>query len=404
MASGGLAFFLRPGLVAAQALLGATSLLPAGIASARWGVGAIDLAGGRGLWPHLAAEALCTIGLGLAVLAAVTWRTPHGWLSRRPWLGATPRAPAVHRVRRVGGRQVSDGRRSGPDAVAAVGCRSLAPRRGPGGAGGARGDVPVRPLSRGAARLPARPARAGQRPRRVGAARHRPRARCREPGPALGRAAPPHRATGAGRSGRLPGRLPPRRHRAGGPAERRAGCGGSRRRHGLRRGRRHRGPRDRRTGRRDPRRRGGGAAGAPPRPGAATRRTPPGVRRARPPPDGRLRAAPAGRDVGSHRGRDRDPRAARAQAAALLRRHRRTRLRRRGAAAGLRRPVRRPSRPICRPAGDRRPGGRRASGSGRCTSRPGPTATPSAAATACCSRTSEPRSARSSRPCWPTAS
>ena len=86
MASGGLAFFLRPGLVAAQALLGATSLLPAGIASARWGVGAIDLAGGRGLWPHLAAEALCTVGLGLAVLSAVTWRTPRGWLSRRPWL------------------------------------------------------------------------------------------------------------------------------------------------------------------------------------------------------------------------------------------------------------------------------------------------------------------------------
>ncbi len=104
MASGGLAFFLRPGLVAAQALLGATSLLPAGIASARWGVGAIDLAGGRGLWPHLAAEALCTIGLGLAVLAAVTWRTPRGWLSRRPWLAPLARDPALHRVRRLGGR------------------------------------------------------------------------------------------------------------------------------------------------------------------------------------------------------------------------------------------------------------------------------------------------------------
>ena len=133
--------------------------------------------------------------------------------------GAARRDPALHRVRRLGGRTGRDGRWPGPDAVAAVSRCSLA-----------RSSLRlavlvalaatyrVRPLARGAPRLPARAARAGQRPRRVGAARRRPRARRREPGPALGRAAPPHRPTGAGRSGRRPGRLPPRRHRAGGPA------------------------------------------------------------------------------------------------------------------------------------------------------------------------------------------
>jgi len=86
MLAGGIAFFLRPALLAARAFLGAMSLAPAGLFSTRWGIGAVDLAGGRGLWPHVVTEAICVVGLGLAVLAAVAWRAPRGRLAARPWV------------------------------------------------------------------------------------------------------------------------------------------------------------------------------------------------------------------------------------------------------------------------------------------------------------------------------
>jgi signal transduction histidine kinase len=87
LVAGGVAFFLRPGMVAARALLGSTSLVPTGLASSPWGLGAIDLAGGRGYWPHIVSEVACATGLGLAVLAAVTLRAPRGWLVRHAWVG-----------------------------------------------------------------------------------------------------------------------------------------------------------------------------------------------------------------------------------------------------------------------------------------------------------------------------
>jgi two-component system, NarL family, sensor kinase len=85
MVSGGVAFFIRPGLVATQAFLGSTALVPVGLASSPWGLGAVDLAGGRGYWPHVVSEVAFALGLGLAVLAAATLRTPRGWLVRHPW-------------------------------------------------------------------------------------------------------------------------------------------------------------------------------------------------------------------------------------------------------------------------------------------------------------------------------
>jgi signal transduction histidine kinase len=86
MLAGGVAFFVRPELGAARSSVGAMTLIPAGLASTRWGVGAIDLAGGRGLWPHVTSEVLCALGLGLAVLSAVTLRAPPGRLEARPWI------------------------------------------------------------------------------------------------------------------------------------------------------------------------------------------------------------------------------------------------------------------------------------------------------------------------------
>ncbi|WP_243059365.1 sensor histidine kinase [Nocardioides sp. SR21] len=86
LVAGSVAFYLRPGLVAARAFLGFASLVPIGLASSPWGLGALDLAGGRGYWPHVVAQVVFALGLGLAVLAAATLPTPRGWLSRHPWV------------------------------------------------------------------------------------------------------------------------------------------------------------------------------------------------------------------------------------------------------------------------------------------------------------------------------
>ena len=81
--AGSLAFWLRPALTSARAFLAATSLAPATLASTPLGLGAIDLAGSRGLWPHVVGEVACTLALGLALLAVLTLR---GRVRARPWL------------------------------------------------------------------------------------------------------------------------------------------------------------------------------------------------------------------------------------------------------------------------------------------------------------------------------
>ena len=86
LVAGGVAFWVRPRAAASRALLGATSLTPAALTASPWGLGAIDVAGSRGLWPHVVGEAAGAAGLGLALLAAVTLRAPQGWLRSRWWL------------------------------------------------------------------------------------------------------------------------------------------------------------------------------------------------------------------------------------------------------------------------------------------------------------------------------
>ena len=84
--AGSVAFWWRPGSIATRAFLASAALVPFGLASVPFGLGAIDLAGSRGVWPHVVGEVVCSLGLGLALFAAITLRTPKGWLAARPWV------------------------------------------------------------------------------------------------------------------------------------------------------------------------------------------------------------------------------------------------------------------------------------------------------------------------------
>ena len=81
-----LVFWRRPRDPAAAAFLAAGALVPAVLASHPFGLGAIDLAGSRGVTPHVTAEVLCTIGLGALLATAITFLGVPDWLRRRPWL------------------------------------------------------------------------------------------------------------------------------------------------------------------------------------------------------------------------------------------------------------------------------------------------------------------------------
>lgn len=76
-------FWKRPDATASQAFLAATSLVPAAMTSSPWGIGAIDLAGSRGSWPMTGGEAVASVGIGAALLAAATLAPPAGWLRHR---------------------------------------------------------------------------------------------------------------------------------------------------------------------------------------------------------------------------------------------------------------------------------------------------------------------------------
>ncbi len=86
LVAGSVVFWLCAGTATAAAFLAGCALLPVGLTSAPCGLGAIDLAGGRGVWPHLVGEAAFAVGLGLLLLAALAFRTPPGWLRSRPWV------------------------------------------------------------------------------------------------------------------------------------------------------------------------------------------------------------------------------------------------------------------------------------------------------------------------------
>jgi signal transduction histidine kinase len=84
LASGSFAYWKRPEAAAPRAFLAACSLAPAALTAYPFGLGAVDLAGSRGLWPHLGGEALATVGLGCALLAALALTGTPGWLRHRP--------------------------------------------------------------------------------------------------------------------------------------------------------------------------------------------------------------------------------------------------------------------------------------------------------------------------------
>ena len=232
---------------------------------ARSGLGVVDLAGGRGVWPMLGGELLASVGLGCCLVAAVCltgvperlrvrpWLLPPlvllplvgyaAWLLRRPepQLAGGPARGHRDRPGPLTGRGRA-GDRPGPGADPAPGDRAERAARGPPGAahpaGRGRRVVaardrppgshrrPVAPdLAVGAAarpgsarrsrgrrrRLPARGRRAGRTPRDRARLRHLAgRGALRRPGrrrrPALG-----HRtAVAAHRRHHRPGRAAPR--------------------------------------------------------------------------------------------------------------------------------------------------------------------------------------------------
>ena len=86
LAAGALTFWRRPGSPSARAFLATTALVPMAITAAPCGLGAIDLAGGRGIWPHAGGELWCALGMGTALVTAVTLTGVPDRVRRRPWL------------------------------------------------------------------------------------------------------------------------------------------------------------------------------------------------------------------------------------------------------------------------------------------------------------------------------
>lgn len=65
-------FWRRPDGTPQRAFLAAAALLPAWLTASPLGPGVIDVAGSRGTWPALVGGLLCALGLGAAVVAAMT--------------------------------------------------------------------------------------------------------------------------------------------------------------------------------------------------------------------------------------------------------------------------------------------------------------------------------------------
>ena len=84
--AGSVAFWWRPGSIATRAFLASAALVPFGLASVPFGLGAIDLAGSRGVLAARRRRGRVQLGLGLALFAAITLRTPKGSPAARPWV------------------------------------------------------------------------------------------------------------------------------------------------------------------------------------------------------------------------------------------------------------------------------------------------------------------------------
>jgi two-component system, NarL family, sensor kinase len=74
--AGTFVFWRRPDGTSQRAFLLSAALLPAWLTVAPFGPGVIDLAGARGSWPTFVGGLLCALGLGAAVVAAMTLTRP----------------------------------------------------------------------------------------------------------------------------------------------------------------------------------------------------------------------------------------------------------------------------------------------------------------------------------------
>ena len=210
LAVASLVFWRAPTSTSARAWLVAAALVPAVLTSSPFGLGAVDLAGGRGAWPHLVGELVAAVGVAAAVAVAVALTAPP---TRPRWGWAVLAAPLVGYAvwaLLVVGRDDPAARLQGAAhdrRAGRAGCRRGCRRRAAGGV----------PPQRGAHRPPRHPARPPGPGRRAGApaAARRP---ARAPGRAgAGAVARAHRGRGARRDGVRGGRraaLPPRRDRA----------------------------------------------------------------------------------------------------------------------------------------------------------------------------------------------
>jgi signal transduction histidine kinase len=84
LGAGSYLFWRRPRDVTCAAVLSLGVAVPAGMTAYPLGVGAIDLAGSRGVWPHVVGEVLYTLGIGSMLLIALTFPWTRAWLRRRP--------------------------------------------------------------------------------------------------------------------------------------------------------------------------------------------------------------------------------------------------------------------------------------------------------------------------------
>ncbi len=58
--------------------------LPAGLTAYPLGLSVIDLAGARGVWPHVGGEVLFSLGIGFLLVIALTFPWVRSWIRRHP--------------------------------------------------------------------------------------------------------------------------------------------------------------------------------------------------------------------------------------------------------------------------------------------------------------------------------
>ncbi len=84
LVAGSVVFWARPATATARASLAAAALVPAGLTTIPLGLSALDLAGGRGVWPHLGGQIALALAAGSLLTAALAFPSPPTRLARHP--------------------------------------------------------------------------------------------------------------------------------------------------------------------------------------------------------------------------------------------------------------------------------------------------------------------------------